>query len=93
MILPRYRISASDIAGAGQGLFLEQDVAAGQIVTASAAHTLPGPEHSARSSCGPRRRRIVARPCVGSIARIRTAAAESSGSQTKFMHQWMPYDR
>lgn len=34
MILPRYRISASDIAGAGQGLFLEQDVAAGQIVTA-----------------------------------------------------------
>ncbi|WP_130620144.1 SET domain-containing protein-lysine N-methyltransferase [Dyella amyloliquefaciens] len=34
MILPRYRIAASEIAGAGQGLFLEEDVAAGQIVTA-----------------------------------------------------------
>ena len=34
MIVPRYRIAASEIIGAGQGLFLEQDVAAGQIVTA-----------------------------------------------------------
>lgn len=34
MIVPRYRIAASGITGAGQGLFLEQDVAAGQIVTA-----------------------------------------------------------
>ncbi|WP_243041637.1 SET domain-containing protein-lysine N-methyltransferase [Dyella sedimenti] len=34
MIVPRYRIAASGIPGAGQGLFLEQDVAAGQIVTA-----------------------------------------------------------
>lgn len=34
MILPRYRIAASAIAGAGQGLFLEQDVQAGQIITA-----------------------------------------------------------
>ena len=34
MIVPRYRIAASAIAGAGQGLFLDQHVAAGQIVTA-----------------------------------------------------------
>jgi hypothetical protein len=34
MIVPRYRIAASGITGAGQGLFLEQDVAAGHIVTA-----------------------------------------------------------
>ena len=34
MIVPRYRIAASSIAGAGQGLFLDQDVMAGQIVTA-----------------------------------------------------------
>ena len=37
-----------------------------------------------------RRRRIVAMPCVGSSARIRTALAEPSSSQTKFTHQWMP---
>ncbi|MFC4528372.1 SET domain-containing protein-lysine N-methyltransferase [Dyella halodurans] len=34
MIVPRYRIAASAIAGAGKGLFLDQDVVAGQIVTA-----------------------------------------------------------
>ena len=37
-----------------------------------------------------RRRRIAARPAVGSIARIRTALALPSASQTKFRHQWMP---
>ncbi|KRE88409.1 hypothetical protein ASG87_07305 [Frateuria sp. Soil773] len=34
MILPRYRIAASTIGGAGKGLFLEEPVAAGQVVTA-----------------------------------------------------------
>jgi hypothetical protein len=34
MILPRYRIAASGIGGAGNGLFLEENVAAGRIVTA-----------------------------------------------------------
>lgn len=34
MILPRYRIAASFIGGAGKGLFLEEDVAAGRIITA-----------------------------------------------------------
>ena len=34
MILPRYRIAASGIGGAGKGLFLEEDLAAGRIVTA-----------------------------------------------------------
>jgi hypothetical protein len=34
MILPRYRIDASTIGGAGKGLFLDQDVKAGSIVTA-----------------------------------------------------------
>lgn len=34
MILPRYRIDASHIAGAGKGLFLEEPVAAGRIITA-----------------------------------------------------------
>ena len=37
-----------------------------------------------------RRRRIAARPCVGCSARISTALAEPSFSQTKFTHQWMP---
>ena len=34
MILPRYRIAASAIAGAGSGLFLEEAVAAGRVLTA-----------------------------------------------------------
>jgi hypothetical protein len=34
MILPRYHIAASTIRGAGQGLFLDETVAAGRIVTA-----------------------------------------------------------
>jgi hypothetical protein len=34
MILPRYRIGASSIPGAGQGLFLDEPVAAGSIITA-----------------------------------------------------------
>ena len=34
MIVPRYRIAASAITGAGKGLFLDQHVSAGQIVTA-----------------------------------------------------------
>jgi hypothetical protein len=34
MILPRYRIDASQIHGAGKGLFLLESVAAGRIITA-----------------------------------------------------------
>jgi len=34
MILPRYHIAASAIRGAGQGLFLDEAVAAGRIITA-----------------------------------------------------------
>lgn len=34
MILPRYRIAASTIGGAGQGLFLDEAVRAGSIITA-----------------------------------------------------------
>lgn len=34
MILPRYRVAASHIAGAGQGLFLDQPVARGAVVVA-----------------------------------------------------------
>ncbi|MGC1549609.1 MAG: SET domain-containing protein [Rhodanobacter sp.] len=34
MILPRYRIAASTIGGAGKGLFLDEAVNAGRIVTA-----------------------------------------------------------
>ncbi len=34
MILPRYHIAASVIPGAGKGLFLDESVAAGRIVTA-----------------------------------------------------------
>jgi hypothetical protein len=34
MILPRYHIAASAIAGAGKGLFLDEVVAAGQVITA-----------------------------------------------------------
>ncbi|KAF1009374.1 MAG: hypothetical protein GAK28_00011 [Luteibacter sp.] len=34
MILPRYRIAASGIPGAGKGLFVDEAVAAGSVVTA-----------------------------------------------------------
>lgn len=34
MILPRYHVAASSIPGAGQGLFLEEPVAAGRVITA-----------------------------------------------------------
>lgn len=34
MILPRYRIAASRIPGAGKGLFLDQPVAAGRVIVA-----------------------------------------------------------
>jgi hypothetical protein len=34
MILPRYRIAASSIPGAGQGLYLDEAVEAGRIITA-----------------------------------------------------------
>lgn len=34
MILPRYRIAASTIAGAGKGLFLDEAVEAGRIIAA-----------------------------------------------------------
>jgi hypothetical protein len=34
MIVPRYRIDASRIAGAGKGLFLEEPVNAGRVITA-----------------------------------------------------------
>lgn len=34
MILPRYHIAASSIPGAGKGLFLDETVAAGRIITA-----------------------------------------------------------
>jgi hypothetical protein len=34
MILPRYRIAASGIPGAGKGLFVDESVDAGRIVTA-----------------------------------------------------------
>jgi hypothetical protein len=59
-------------------------------VMPSAAQRRPGPEHNSRSSLSPRRRRIAAMPSVGSMARISTALAEPSASQTKFTHQWMP---
>ena len=32
-------------------------------------------------------------PVVGSSARIRTAAALPSSSQTRLRHQWIPYER
>jgi hypothetical protein len=34
MILPRYRVDASGIAGAGQGLFLDEAVARGRVIVA-----------------------------------------------------------
>ena len=43
-----------------------------------------------RSSCNRRRRRIAGMPWVGCNARISTALAEPSSSQTKLTHQWMP---
>ena len=37
--------------------------------------------------------RISSTPSVGSSARISTAAALPSSSQTRFRHQWIPYER
>lgn len=34
MILPRYRVAASRIAGAGQGLFLDENLRAGTVIVA-----------------------------------------------------------
>lgn len=34
MILPRYHVAASSIPGAGKGLFLDEHVAAGKLITA-----------------------------------------------------------
>lgn len=34
MILPRYQIGASTIAGAGKGLFLQEDIARGRVIIA-----------------------------------------------------------
>lgn len=34
MILPKYRVGPSHIAGAGQGLFLDESVARGRLITA-----------------------------------------------------------
>ena len=34
MILPRYHVAASSIPGAGKGLFLDEPVAAGKLITA-----------------------------------------------------------
>jgi hypothetical protein len=59
-------------------------------VIPNASVSLPGPEHNMRSSSNPRRRRIADMPWVGSSARISTALAEPSFSQTKLTHQWMP---
>lgn len=39
MILPRYHIAASTIPGAGQGLFVDESVAPGEIITAPDAIT------------------------------------------------------
>ena len=34
MILPRYHVAASSIPGAGKGLFLDEPLAAGRLITA-----------------------------------------------------------
>lgn len=48
MIVPRYRIEASRIAGAGKGLFLDQAVARGSVIIApDKIHTLMA-EHELR---------------------------------------------
>ncbi len=48
MIVPRYRIAASAIPGAGQGLFLDEPVARGRVIIApDKVHTLL-PEHALR---------------------------------------------
>ena len=62
-------------------------------VTASAWHSFPGPEQSARSTSTPRRCRIASSPCSGCSARIRTASARPGSAQTKLRHQWIPYER
>ena len=58
--------------------------------TASAAQTGEEYRQTLRKALGENRERIVAMPWVGSKARISTALAESSFSQTKLTHQWMP---
>lgn len=48
MIIPRYRVAASRIAGAGQGLFVDERVARGAVIVApDNVHTV-WPEHELR---------------------------------------------
>ena len=49
MIIPRYRVAASRIAGAGQGLFVDERVARGAVIVApDNVHTV-WPEHKLRA--------------------------------------------
>lgn len=49
MIIPRYRVAASRIAGAGQGLFVDERVVRGAVIVApDNVHTV-WPEHKLRS--------------------------------------------
>ena len=59
----------------------------------SAWQSLPGPEHKPRSDSTPRRARMRSTPSCGSSARISTASALPASAQTKFRHQWIPYER
>ena len=62
MILPRYHVAASTIPGAGKGLFVDETVAAGRIITApdainqtfTLAEILASPDLSAQFSASAR---------------------------------------
>ena len=58
MILPRYRIAPSRIPGAGQGLFLDEAVAAGRVVVAPDA--IPGTTSWAQVQARPDREQAMA---------------------------------
>ena len=74
MILPRYRIAASTIGGAGKGLFLDQAVAAGSIITAPDAHRPHlAPRRAARlagTRCPVLRQRPLVRGPLHRLARL-----------------------
>ena len=65
----------------------------GRRVTPSASLRRPGPAARRRALSTRRRSCIRSTPVRGSSARIRTAAALPSSSQTRLRHQWIPYER
>ncbi len=91
MIVPRYRIDASRITGAGKGLFLEEPVAAGRIITApdTIEKTYRLDELLAQAGTDVRQRTLVRRPLHRSRRIGRTSATSTTASSPAGCGIWV----